>query len=147
MIDSIKTFHRILYMVLLILLGIVLVVSVINLSIIVFKFLVDDGGYILESHEMIQIFGYFLLVLIGIEFFESILTYLRDNVIHVEVIVMVAMTAVARKVILLDSEVSDFHLMGLGFLILSLGIAYYLIRKSNREKIQEELAKRTNKTD
>lgn len=147
MIDSIKTFHRIIYLVLLILLGIVLVVSVINLAIIVVMFLVDDGGFILESHEIIQIFGYFLLVLIGVEFFESILTYLRDHVIHVEVIVMVAMTAVARKVILLDSEVSDMHLLGLGFLILSLGIAYYLIRRSHREKIQEELAKRTNKTD
>jgi len=62
----------------------------------------------------------------------------------VEVIVMVAMTAVARKVILLDSEVSDMHLIGLGFLILSLGIAYYLIRQSNREKMKEELAKRTH---
>jgi len=147
MIDSIKTFNRIMYLVLLILLGIVLVVSVINLAIIVVMFLVDDGGFILESHEIIQIFGYFLLVLIGVEFFESILTYLRDHVIHVEVIVMVAMTAVARKVILLDSEVSDMHLLGLGFLILSLGIAYYLIRRSHREKIQEELAKRTNETD
>ncbi len=136
MIDSIKTFHRIMYLVLLILLGIVLVVSVINLGITVFWSLVDDGGFILESYEIIQIFGYFLLVLIGIEFFESILTYLRDKVIHVEVIVMVAMTAVARKVILLDSEVSDMHLIGLGFLILSLGIAYYLIRKSNREKMK-----------
>lgn len=144
MIDSIKTFHRIMYLVLLILLGIVLVVSVINLGIIVFMFLVDDGGFILESHEIIQIFGYFLLVLIGIEFFESILTYLRDNIIHVEVIVMVAMTAVARKVILLDSEVSDTHLFGLGVLILSLGIAYYLIRKSHREKIMEEIEKRTH---
>lgn len=144
MIDSIKTFHRIMYLVLLILLGIVLVVSVINLGITVFWSLVDDGGFILESYEIIQIFGYFLLVLIGIEFFESILTYLRDHVIHVEVIVMVAMTAVARKVILLDSEVSDMHLIGLGFLILSLGIAYYLIRKSNREKMKEELVKRTH---
>jgi len=144
MIDSIKTFHRIMYLVLLILLGIVLVVSVINLGIIVVMFLVDDGGFILESHEIIQIFGFFLLVLIGVEFFESILTYLRDKVIHVEVIVMVAMTAVARKVILLDSEVSDMHLIGLGFLILSLGIAYYLIRQSNREKMKEELAKRTH---
>jgi uncharacterized membrane protein (DUF373 family) len=144
MIDSIKTFHRIMYLVLLILLGIVLVVSVINLGIIVVMFLVDDGGFILESHEIIQIFGFFLLVLIGVEFFESILTYLRDHVIHVEVIVMVAMTAVARKVILLDSEVSDMHLIGLGFLILSLGIAYYLIRQSNREKMKEELAKRTH---
>ena len=57
---------------------------------------------------------------------------------------MVAMTAVARKVILLDSEVTDMHLIGLGILILSLGIAYYLIRKSNREKIKEELIKRTH---
>jgi len=138
MTGTIDAFHRLMYQILLLFLGIVLVVSIINLGVIVYLYLVDDNGYILESHEIIQIFSYFLLVLIGIEFFESILTYLKDHIIHAEVIVMVALTAVARKIILIDSSVSDTHLIGLGVLILSLGIAYYLIRRSHREKMIEE---------
>ena len=139
MFHALRKFQRALYIILLLFLGLVIVVSIINLGIIVFELLCNDQGFILETHEIIQIFGYFLLVLIGLEFFESVMIYLRDNIIHAEVIIMVALTAVARKIILLDSGESDLHLVGLGFLILALGVAYYLIRKSNREKEKEKL--------
>lgn len=137
--EIIKKFQRLLYFILLLFLGLVILVSIINLGIIVIEFLLNDDGFILESHEIIQIFGFFLLVIIGFEFFESVYAYLRDNVIHAEVIVMVALTAAARHVILLDNTESDLHLFGLGVLIISLGVAYYLIRKTNRDKAKELL--------
>ena len=44
--------------------------------------------------------GFFLLVLIGIELLETIKAYLLTNVIHVEIVLEVALIAIARKVII-----------------------------------------------
>jgi uncharacterized membrane protein (DUF373 family) len=138
MLKYFENFQKMLYYIILFFLALVLIFTIFNLCSLVVSLLIDDGQFILESNELAQIFGYFLLVLIGIEFFDSIMTYLKDNVMHVEVIVMVAIIAVARKIILLSSDVDEPHILGLSALILALGIAYYLIRRSNREKDWEE---------
>ncbi|HWQ66771.1 MAG TPA: phosphate-starvation-inducible PsiE family protein [Methanospirillum sp.] len=127
-------FERVLYLALLLLLAVVLVASVIDLGNKVFTYLFDSSFPLLENNDILSIFSLFLLVLIGIEFFETILAYLRENVIHVEVIIMVAVIAVARKVIILDAaETSDLHLVGLGALMICLGAAYYMVKKSNHQ--------------
>jgi len=133
MIKIINKFEKTLYGVLLFLLGIVLVASIIDLAYTVLTYIFDEQVFpLLENREILSIFSLFLLVLIGIEFFETILAYLRENVIHVEVIIMVAVIAVARKVIILDTnDITDLHLIGLSLLMLSLGAAYYLVRRSN----------------
>ena len=46
--------------------------------------------------------GGFLLVLIGIELLDTIKAYFRENTIHVEIVILLAIIAIARKVILLD---------------------------------------------
>jgi uncharacterized membrane protein (DUF373 family) len=133
MIKIITGFEKTLYAILLFLLGIVLIASVMDLAYIIFSYIFDEQVFpLLENKEVLSIFSLFLLVLIGIEFFETILAYLRENVIHVEVIIMVAVIAVARKVIVLDtSEATNSHLIGLSLLMLSLGAAYYLVKRSN----------------
>ncbi|PWR71568.1 phosphate-starvation-inducible PsiE family protein [Methanospirillum lacunae] len=133
MIKLITGFEKTLYGILLFLLGIVLIASVMDLAYIIFTYIFDQQVFpLLENKEVLSIFSLFLLVLIGIEFFETILAYLRENVIHVEVIIMVAVIAVARKVIVLDtSEATNSHLIGLSLLMLSLGAAYYLVKRSN----------------
>lgn len=133
MIKLISGFEKTLYGILLFLLGIVLIASVMDLAYIIFTYIFDEQVFpLLENKEILSIFSLFLLVLIGIEFFETILAYLKENVIHVEVIIMVAVIAVARKVIVLDtSEATNSHLIGLSLLMLSLGVAYYLVKRSN----------------
>jgi uncharacterized membrane protein (DUF373 family) len=132
MLNLISRFEKTLYLILLILLGLVLIASVIDLAYIIIISILDSPLPLLENKEILAIFSLFLLVLIGIEFFETILAYLRDNVIHVEVIIMVAVIAVARKIIILDtSESTDLHLIGLSLLMGSLGVAYFLVRRSN----------------
>jgi uncharacterized membrane protein (DUF373 family) len=133
MIPVVTQFKRLIYSLLLILLGSVILASVLDLTYIIIASLFDSPLPLLENKEVLSIFSLFLLVLIGIEFFETILAYLHSNVIHVEIIIMVAVIAVARKIIILDTtETSDLHLIGLGILMLSLGAAYFLVRHSNR---------------
>ena len=79
--------------------------------------------------------GAFLLVLIGVELLDTIKAYFRENTIHVEIVVLLAIIAVARKVILLDpAEMSGnefgFELMGIGVIVVGLAGGYYLIKKA-----------------
>jgi uncharacterized membrane protein (DUF373 family) len=111
----------------LLLIGIV-IVSVMNLAIVLTKDLLSypPGAF---SVELIQIFGLFLDILIAIELLENITGYLRSNSIQVELVVVTALVAVARKVIIFDFEkFSAFDLLGLASAILSLSISYWLVR-------------------
>lgn len=78
---------------------------------------------------MINIFGLFLNVLIALELLENITAYLRNNVVHVELVVVTSIIAVARKIIILDFEkTTGLDVIGLAIAIFSLSISYWIIR-------------------
>lgn len=133
MLDYIRQFEKIMYITLIILLGGVIVFSIAELVWLLGEGLLLPGTlYRLDMDELLGIFGFFLLVVIGIELLDTLKAYLRENVIHVEIVILVAVIAIARKVIILDMEVGDGVLLaGMGILIIGLGIAYYLIKKGN----------------
>ena len=73
----------------------------------------------------------FLLVLIAVELLDTMKAYIEENVIHVEIVVLLAIIAIARKVILLDpAETDGVELIGIGIIIIGLAGAYYLLRKA-----------------
>jgi uncharacterized membrane protein (DUF373 family) len=93
----------------------------------------------LDINELLEIFGLFMLVLIGIELLETIKTYIMKNVIHLEVVLMVAMIAIARKVIILDiKKVPSPTLMGIGVIIIALSVGYYLVKQVRPEEKKEK---------
>jgi len=88
---------------------------------------------LLEIEELLDIFGFFLLVLIGLELIETIRSYLADHVVHVEVVVEVAMIAIARKVIILDIKKLESHaLLGIAAIILALTAAFFCLKHWRR---------------
>lgn len=132
MLDYIRKFEKIMYIILIVLLGGVIVFSITELGWLLYEGLFQITVYRLDNHELLNIFGFFLLVVIGIELLDTLKAYLRENVIHVEIVILVAVIAIARKVIILDPEFADGILMaGMGVIIIGLGIAYYLIKKAN----------------
>jgi uncharacterized membrane protein (DUF373 family) len=65
------------------------------------------------------IFGFFYL-----------LQVLKSLVVHLEVVFMVAMIAIAHKVIILNlKEIQRYTSIGLAAIIISLSVGYYLIKK------------------
>jgi len=91
----------------------------------------------LNVDEMTQVFGFFLMVLIGLELLETIRAYLEENRVHAEVVFLVAIVAVSRKVIILDyKQVTTELLFGMSALIIALGVGYFLVRRAlvNRSK-------------
>ena len=74
---------------------------------------------------MIGLLGAFLLVLIGVELLDTIKAYFHENAIHVEIVVLLAIIAVARKVILIDPTAVNpfeygFELMSIGVIVVGL---------------------------
>jgi len=122
---------RILVVAITIMMGLVLVLAVLELGLILAKDLLSPPVLFLEVAELLEVFGLFLLVLIGIELFETMEIYIKENVVHVEVVLTVALIAIARKVIILDLKKMDSStLTGIAAIVLALSIGYYLIVRS-----------------
>ena len=117
--------------------GIVLIISTIEVGILIFKELtkpVFEAGIWLDINDLLRIFSFFLNVLIGLELFITVILYLKENVLHGEVILLVGITAVARKIIILDYDKTEpLTIIGLALLIAAMGLGYYLIKQSFRK--------------
>lgn len=135
MIEIVNKFEKAIYALLMILLMIVLIAGVVELGWLMIISLIQTTPWLLETHEMIAVLGGFLLVLIGVELLDTIKAYFRENTIHVEIVVLLAIIAIARKVILLDpASMTGYEvgveMMGTGVIIVGLTAGYYLIKKA-----------------
>ncbi len=89
----------------------------------------------LNIERLLDFFGFFMMILIGLELMYSIKSYLKNEVIQVEIVMIVALIAIARKIIILDTKNLDgLTLIGLGILIVALAAGLYLMKKANLMK-------------
>ena len=122
---------RVLVIAITIMMGLVLLLAVLELGFILTKDILTPPLFFLQVSELLEVFGLFLLVLIGIELFETMEIYIKENVVHVEVVLTVALIAIARKVIILDlKKAGSSTLLGIAAIILALSVGYYLIVKT-----------------
>lgn len=129
-----KKFEALITNALMVMMALVILLATVELGWFIIKDLLSPPLLILEIDELIDLFGLFLLVLIGIELLESVKTYVLEREIHLEVVLAVAIIALARKVVALDFKETDgITLIGLAGMLLALTVGYYLIRLS-REK-------------
>jgi uncharacterized membrane protein (DUF373 family) len=110
--------------------ALVVCLSTVELGWFIIKDVISPPIFLLEIDELLDIFGMFLLVLIGVELLETVKMYLTQKTLHVEVVFMVAMIAIARKAIILDiNELPSLTLIGIGAIIISLSAGYYLLTR------------------
>ena len=82
----------------------------------------------LRARDIIVAFGAFLAVLIAIEIFMNITLYLRDDVVHVRLVIATALMAIARKVIIFDFEkIEPMYILATAAVVSALGIVYWLM--------------------
>jgi uncharacterized membrane protein (DUF373 family) len=83
-----------------------------------------------------QVLGDLLNLLIALEVLQNITSYLRRHVVQIELVLLTAMTAVARKVIVLPAgaESKPQLLAGLGVAVLALAGAFWLVRSLTMRK-------------
>ncbi len=95
--------------------------------------------FFLTVDDLVDIFGAFLGVLIAIEIYENIVIYLREDVIHVRVVVATALIAVSRKVIIMDfNKMDPLNVFALGALVIAVAVAYWFVRSEKKSLRKEE---------
>jgi len=131
----IKRFEQVIVIALIAMMAVVVFFSTIELAWIIYTDLSVAPYFMIEIDSLLKIFGFFLLILIGIELLETIKAYLAEHVIHVEIVLEVALIAIARKVIILDlKDYSGVTVLAIAALIVSLAVAYYVEKLGRREK-------------
>lgn len=129
-----ETFHKAIITALTALMGLVVILATLELTYMIAMDIFSPPLMLLEIDELLDIFGYFLLILIGVELLDTLRIYLKEHALNVQVVLLVAMIAIARKVITLDSGKKEgLTLIGIGFIILSLAAGYYLVKRSQDE--------------
>ncbi len=107
-----------------------LVLATVELAHTLIKDIASHPTYLLGIDELLDVFGMFLLVLLGLELLETIKAYLIEHAIHVEIVMVVALIAISRKIIILDIKgVDAMKLIAIGCIILALSLGYYLISR------------------
>jgi uncharacterized membrane protein (DUF373 family) len=114
------------------LLMVVVAIATVELGWLLFKDLTTVGTLLVDVEEMLELFGFFLLVLVGLELLTTLKSYLYDRVIHVEVVLEVSLIAVAQKVIILDTRTGGPTLFGLAGLVMALALAFWVVRIARR---------------
>lgn len=121
-------FQKVVVVALLGLMMFVVGVSTVELAIILVQELMKPPLFFLNIQEMTEVFSFFLMVLIGLELVESVKAYLENGRVTAEVVVLVALVAVARKIIILDyGKMAPGQLLGISAIVLSLGAGFYLL--------------------
>ena len=94
----------------------------------------EPPHFLLNINDILATFGAFMAVLIAIEIFLNITLYLRDDIIHVKLVVATALMAIARKVIVFDFKVlGSQYVYATAAVVVALGVAYWLVSKSSKD--------------
>jgi uncharacterized membrane protein (DUF373 family) len=122
-------FERVIIFTLMALLMVIVAISTVELAWVLVRDLSSVGQMLFDVEEMFEVFGLFLLVLIGVELLLSLKTYVSAGIVHVEVVLEVALIAVAQKIIVLDVHRAEaLSLISLAAMVVALAIAYWLMR-------------------
>ena len=118
-------------LVLVALMSLVVLFASIDLAWTIVRDLLAPPFLLMTLEGLLDTFGAFLLVLIGLELLESIKAYLEEHVVHAEVVILAALIAMARKVIVLDfKELEPMMALGIATLIAALAAGYYLMKRA-----------------
>ncbi len=127
--------ERVIVLALLVMMILVVIVSTCELGWMLISQFFIGKGLPLDATELLNTFSFFLLILIGLELMETIKMYLDQNQVHVEVVFLVAMIAVARKVIVLDAEkYPPLAVFGIAAIIITLAAGYYLVKRTHHNE-------------
>jgi uncharacterized membrane protein (DUF373 family) len=130
----VKLFERAIAFALLVLLIIVVTLTTIELAAIVFRDLSLAKNKLLDADQLLELFGAFLFVMIGLELLTSLKDYVRHGAVRAELVLEVALIAIAQKVIILNPRASALVQLSLAALILALAGAFWWVRAARRRR-------------
>src|SRR5688500_7311913 len=119
--------------------AVVIFAAVFHLAFRVVFRLVLSGNFDPADHSAFQaVFGMIFIVIIALEFKRSLLVSAERHrsVVQVRTVILLAMLAMVRKLIILDLGTTDAqHLFAVAVAILALGTVYWLVRDQDRRDL------------
>jgi uncharacterized membrane protein (DUF373 family) len=130
--SQVHRFERLLAKLLAAAMIVVLVVATGELVITLINQLLGGSSHWL-GNDMTRFLDQILALLIALEVLQNLTAYLRDHVVQIELVLITALTALARKVIVMPEGMlkTPGELAGLGVAVLALASAYWLVRQSH----------------
>ena len=134
-----EKFEHAVLLVLTALIAVVIVSAVWNLVLKVLWSLVVAGSFDPTDHAVFQgVFGMIFTVIIALEFKRSLLVAAerRRSIVQVRTVVLLAMLAIVRKLIILDLPHTEaLKVFALASAILALGAVFWLVRNQDRQDV------------
>ncbi|MGD9778997.1 phosphate-starvation-inducible PsiE family protein [Methanomethylovorans sp.] len=134
MMKYVSGFQKLIIKAIILMMIVVILSSTLEIGWIILSDLIEPPVLFLNVEKVLDIFGLFFLVLIGIELLETIKMIINESTLNVDVIILVGITAIVRKVMIIDLKTTPpLFLVGMGVLVIALAGAYYLINRSGKE--------------
>ncbi|MEB3320680.1 MAG: phosphate-starvation-inducible PsiE family protein [Cyanobium sp.] len=103
-----------------------------------FELLLQSGFKLIQPDtdwfdgSLIRMLDRLLLIFIALEVLQNVTAYLRDQVVQIELVLLTALTAVARKVIVLPpgTENKPQLMAGFGLIVVGIAAAYWLVLRA-----------------
>ena len=128
LIQILRTVVRIAIRILAVLMTIVILWGVADVIMVLYQELKTPPVMMLTISDILTLFGTFMAVLIAIEILINIIIYLRDDVIHLKIVMATALMAISRKVIIMDfTSLSAEYVFAVASVALSMSVGYWLV--------------------
>ena len=127
-----ERFEQIVTLVLSLVIIVVIAVAIVQLAIGVLPLVIGGALSPLEHHTFQALFGMIMTLLIAMEFKHSItrIALRRESIVQVKTVVLIALLALGRKFIILDTATTDAAtIAAVAGATLVLGIVYWLLRE------------------
>ena len=140
-------FEKFVILVLMALMAIVIAFSLYELAALIITEIFNPRDELTNSlfaeRNILKVLSFIMLVVISLELFETMKFYLDRHIISADFIILVALTAVARKVIIMDYSLYEpLMVIGMGVIIIALSLGYYFIKKADfmlsNSKVEEK---------
>lgn len=133
---TLKIFEKVIIFILLGVMMVIISLSLIDLIYQLVQLILLSDFLVLGIDELFNLFGFILLLLISLELLQTIKMYLDEKIVHTEIVLEVAMIALARKIIIIDFEkVNSLNALAIAAILLALAIAYFLQKTSRKREI------------
>jgi uncharacterized membrane protein (DUF373 family) len=132
MFNLIKYIEKLLIWGILVVVSVLLILAFVDIVYEITQKILAPPILIIDADDLMDLFSIFLVLLIGLELLETVKAYLKEDLFHVEFIILVAIIAIARKVIVWDfDKYQTSELLSLSAMIVALGVTYFLIKKTD----------------
>lgn len=127
--DYLNMFSKAIIWILVILLCFLAVLTIIGLLYEIWSSLDNLSAVVDIRVEILTFIGEILLVVIILELVDTILVYTKEHIIRVGSVILVAITAVSRELIIFDYHGGNYlMLFGISAGIISLAVVFWVVR-------------------